>query len=118
MPLFGKKSPQTSNNNNTNFLYETEDRRSPAKDRKHFFSSGSADKKGEKQREKPSLQQQALMYGMNLKDKRDQDIEERQAIEKKMAKQNGRKAHSSRSRSKTDDAKSAFKIVNFIRKHK
>ena len=120
MPLFGSKSKQSSpKNKHANYLYETEDRRSPARDRKHIFGSGSSDdNKGGRQKDKPSLQQQAVMYGMNLKDKRDQDMKEREAIEKKMAKQTGRKAHSSRSRSKTEDAKSAFKIVNFIRKQR
>lgn len=103
---------------------ETMDRRrspspSPRMKRAGFFSSSEDQRsKAHHQPEPKSFQEQAVMYGMNLKSKRDQDAQERQAIEKKMAKQSGKKLKSTGGRSKTDDAKTAFKLANFFRKHK
>uniref|UniRef100_A0A7M5VGI7 Uncharacterized protein n=1 Tax=Clytia hemisphaerica TaxID=252671 RepID=A0A7M5VGI7_9CNID len=106
MPLFKKKQPSNNNNNNGGGGFFS---RSPKK------QQNSQDQ---------SLQQQAMMYGMSLKNKHDEDVKERIAIEKKMQKQNGGRRGSSQgsrsraTRSKTEDAKTALKVVNFIRKNK
>ena len=106
MPLFKKKEKQPSNNNNSGG---------------GFFSRSP--KKPQNPQEQ-SIQQQAMMYGMSLKNKHDEDVKERIAIEKKMQKQNGGRRGSNQgtrsrtTRSKTEDAKTALKVVNFIRKNK
>lgn len=125
-----------NNPNRSGFQHMTADRRSPTTSPRSsprssprhqrnsggggggFFSRSSEDtrSKSHHQTEPKSFQEQAMMYGIDLKAKRDQDAKEREAIEKKMAKQSGKKYKSSRS--KTDDAKSVFKFANFLRKNK
>lgn len=118
MPFFGRKK-ETNNNYTDKFVYATEDKQSSStKSKKEggIFSRKKNDKRAPQLQEQ-SMQQQAMMYGLSLKNKRDQDLEEREAIEKKMAKQNGKK-YRGKQRSKADDAKTALKIVSFVRKQK
>ena len=118
MPFFGKK--ETNNNQSQHSFYATEDKRSSSSKSSKTGGGFFSKKKGDKRhpQEQSTMQQQALMYGMSLKSKRDQDLEERQAIEKKMAKQGGKKHRGSGGRSKTEDAKTALKVYNFVKNNK
>ena len=116
MPLFKKK--EANNNHSRHSFNATEDKRSSSsKSGGGFFSKKKDDKRSQPQ-DQSTVQQQALMYGMSLKGKRDQDLEERQAIEKKMAKQSGKKYRGGGGRSKTEDAKTALKVYNFVKNNK
>lgn len=66
----------------------------------------------------PDFKEQAMRYGMNMKSQRDQQLNEQSKIERKMAKQTGRKLPKSTGGSQTEDIRTAFKVANFIRKHK
>lgn len=122
MPLF-------SNNNNNNKsketlnprgLYnDTADRRSPSSSPRGSKRGGEDRSKSPNQREPATFKEQAVMYGMDLKSKRDQDAKERLAIEQKMAKRSGKKIpKSTGGMSRRDEAKTVFKIANFFRKQK
>ena len=79
----------------------------------------SEDKKSKSQHQPPAadFKHQAMSYGMDLSSKRDQQMKEQRGIEKKMAKQSGRKISQGGCSSKKEDAKTAFKVANFIRKN-
>lgn len=116
MPLFGRL--EKNNNHSAHLFNATEDKRSSSsKSGGGFFSRKKNDRQRQAQ-EQSTIQQQALVYGMSLKSKRDQDLEERQAIEKKMAKQTGKKHRGDGGRSKTEDAKTAMKFYNFFKSNK
>lgn len=119
MPWFNSSSLKPSNAP-PSFYEPTEDRHHSGSKKKGGFFSKSEDKRAKSKHQPPpqNFTNQALKYGMDFHQYREQQLKEQRIIEKKMEKQTGRKSKSSSIKSRKEDVETAFKIGKFFKKSK